>query len=325
MHDEITGPVPSVGTIDDFVDELSRLRTKAGSPSYAEIAMRIARHREVAGLPSERARVARSTVYDVFRPGRRRLDVGLVREILVALDLDAVAVRAWVEIAQAAVPATAPAGTSPTDPAPAPSAPASADPAAAPRGRRSLVTLLLVCVAVNLFGRFLVVALDLPLHLDMTGTAISAIALGPWWGALVGVVTNVSGVWFSGVGSIPFALVNVTGALVWGYGVHRYAMGRSLPAFFSLNVLAAVACSVVATPIILLYSGLPAHASADVADQVVHIVHFVVVGVFLANLLISFFDKSVSGFIALVVVEARKPAPAVLALGPDAVRPEPAD
>lgn len=33
MHDEITGPEPGVVTIDDFVEQLGLLRTRAGSPS----------------------------------------------------------------------------------------------------------------------------------------------------------------------------------------------------------------------------------------------------------------------------------------------------
>ena len=36
-------------------------------------------------------------------------------------------------------------------------------------------------------------ALKLPTFLDMIGTCVAAIVLGPWWGALVGVITNVGG------------------------------------------------------------------------------------------------------------------------------------
>lgn len=216
-------------------------------------------------------------MYDAFRPGRRRLDVRLLREILGALDLDDASIELWVDAAQRAIAgplpgpvarqADVPTQDTSAEPGPSddqsshevltpslpPSQPPSLPPnwppnwpglpAPLPRGARAAVLLLVACVAANLLGRFLVVALDLPLHLDMTGTAISAIALGPWCGALVGALTNVLGVVFSGVSSLPFGLVNITGALVWGYGVHRYRRGRSLPAFFSLNVLAALACS----------------------------------------------------------------------------------
>lgn len=355
MHDELTGPDPGIVTIDDFVGQLGQLRVRVGSPSYAEIAMRIARRREVRGDPAERARVARSTVYDAFRPGRRRLDVRLLTEILEALGLDDASVALWVEAAQRATHAQ-PSPMAPRTPIPdqVPDAAATEEhgaesgtvgtesvdvqasaPTSTPpclplqRAARGVALLLIACVGANLLGRVLVDTLALPLFLDMTGTAIAAIALGPWWGALVGVVTNLVGAFVSGVVSLPFALVNVAGALVWGYGVHRYRMSRSLPAFFSLNLLAALACSLVATPIILLYTGVMTHSSKDTADHVAQVLHAVVVGTFMGNLFLSTFDKLISGFIALVVLEARGQSPITLTLGvgqgdpaPDP-RPEP--
>lgn len=343
MHDDLTGPEPGIVTIDDFVEQLGRLRVRAGSPSYAEIATRIARRREVRGDPAERARVARSTVYDAFRPGRRRLDVRLLTEILGALGLDEASVDLWVEAAQRAAAHPQPSPVTPRntvpdpDPDPDPGGavapqdevavsqppPSVDDEAATPssssclpleRAARGVALLLFACVAANLIGRVLVDTLALPLFLDMTGTAVAAIALGPWWGVLVGVVTNLVGAFISGVVSLPFVLVNVTGALVWGYGVHRYRMSRSLPAFFSLNLIAALACSLVATPIILLYTGVITHSSQDTAEHVAQILHAVVVGTFLGNLFLSTFDKLLSGFIALVVLEARGQSPIALTL-----------
>ncbi|MAS53739.1 MAG: hypothetical protein CMJ44_03755 [Pimelobacter sp.] len=175
------------------------------------------------------------------------------------------------------------------------------------RSLQRIAVIVLVCVAINLVGRGVVLLLDLPLHLDMTGTAVSAILLGPWWGALVGVATNTSGVLLSGVSSLPFALVNVTGALVWGYGVRRFAMGRSIPRFFSLNVICATACSVVAVPIVYLLDDTLRHASTSATDHLVAVTHLVLVSTFVSNLVISIFDKSISGFAALAIVESRTP------------------
>lgn len=365
MHDEIIGPSVGRVTIDAFSDELRALRSEAGSPSYAAIAAEIAARREAAGMSAERARIARSTVYDVFRTGRRRLDVGLVREVLVALGLSEDSVEAWVSVARRATPDGAEDGATsrrtsatslptasthvfsvavPTS-APPPTAAlatsgettadgesetsdeASIDPAAAvvaprahrPSRQRSLkriAVILLACVGINLVGRGVVLLLDLPLHLDMTGTAVSAILLGPWWGALVGVATNTSGVLLSGVNSLPFALVNVTGALVWGYGVRHFGMGRSIPRFFSLNVICAAACSVVAVPIVYLLDDTLRHASTSATDHLVAITHLVLVSTFVSNLVISIFDKSISGFAALAIVESRTPVSSEQGAGP---------
>ena len=51
----------------------------------------------------------------------------------------------------------------------------------------------------------------------MIGTMVTAVILGPWWGALVGAITNIVNSFISGPISLPFALCNVVGALVWGY------------------------------------------------------------------------------------------------------------
>lgn len=318
MQDEVTTPEPGLVTIDELSNRLSDFRHAAGAPSYAEIATRIAHQRTARGLSPERSRIARSTVYDVFRPGRKRLDVDLVREILLALGLERSVVDVWTEQARQAVPAApvTPADTDPDAPAPAPAdgddAPTPAG-LARPRPLRRTAVLLIACLVLNLLGRELVDGLGLPVYLDMTGTAVAAILAGPWWGVLVAVVTNLSGAIFSGAASVPFALVNIAGALVWGYGVHRWGMGRTIPRFFALNLIAAFVCSCIATPIIVLYEGVIIHGSDPITAKLVTVAHAVVIGTFLSNLLFSTIDKVVSGVVALIVVETRSPGAMVVA------------
>ncbi|WP_232678868.1 hypothetical protein [Nocardioides sp. R-C-SC26] len=300
-------------TFDDVAAELRRLRSTVGTPSFAEIAIRVSDVRLRRGLSVEGARVARSTVYDVFRPGRRRLDFALLADVLAALEVDEASAAATTAMARRAVAAPAVA----LHPAPPATETLSRDDHEVMRrrpGRRVLV-LLAACVALNLAGRLTVLALGLPLHLDMVGTAISAVVLGPWWGALVGATTNLGGTWISGPASIPFALVNVAGALAWGYGVRRLGLGRTLPRFFALCVAVAVLCSMLAAPIVLAYHGRIDHASADVIDHVVLLTHAWALSVFSSNLLISLADKLVSGFVALAVAESRPGYTARFGLG----------
>lgn len=305
MQDEFTASDQVPVTMDEFSQELSILRRDAGAPSYAEIAARIARQRRDQGISPERARIARSTVYDVFRPGRKRLDVQLIREILVALGLEVAAVEAWTELARAAQPTAlaVPASAGP-DTEPVPASPVRSD---SQRSTGQVAMLLVACLVLNLLGRELVDTLQLELHLDMTGTAVAAIMVGPWWGALVAVATNFSGAYISGVSSIPFVLVNVAGALVWGYGVRRWGMGRTIPRFFALTLLVALVCSIVATPILVLYKGVIVHGSTTLTASLIAIAHGAVIGIFLSNLLISLVDKTISGVVALIVVESRSP------------------
>jgi signal transduction histidine kinase len=88
------------------------------------------------------------------------------------------------------------------------------------RGERTKEVLLffLLCVAINLIGGIDTASRRL-LYLDMLGTALAGIALGPWWGASVGLVTNI--LLYLMLPESPsllvFAVVNILGGLYWGY------------------------------------------------------------------------------------------------------------
>ena len=178
--------------------------------------------------------------------------------------------------------------------------------------------IMLGCLAFNMVGRVLVDWLPFPLYLDMWGTAIAAILLGPWRGAAVGAATNIVGVIGSTWVLLPFAIVNVAGH-VWGYGVHRYGMGRTLPRFFSLNLLVAAVCSLFAVPIILLLFGVDLRDSNNAINQAFLDLGWPLVpSVGASNLLTSTADKFISGFVALVLITAlpwrlRRGMPLVLA------------
>jgi len=167
------------------------------------------------------------------------------------------------------------------------------------------VTIIPVCVALNIVGGIIASALRLPVYLDMIGTAIAAIVLGPWWGALVGLLTNSGSALISGPTSLPFALVNIVGALIWGYGVRSWGLGKTIPRFFLLNVIVAFACTIVAAPIIVLVFGGATGAGADALTGT-----FLAIGqglgasVLSSNILTSLADKIIGGFVALAIIEA---------------------
>ena len=81
-------------TLDELCLGLGRMRVEAGSPSYAEIARRIGQLR--AG-----AEPAKVTVYDCFRPGRRRVDDGLIGDIVRVLGGEAADADGWRDAARA--------------------------------------------------------------------------------------------------------------------------------------------------------------------------------------------------------------------------------
>lgn len=87
-----TAPCPDPATavtVDELVAALGRLKMWAGNPSYREIAKRISRNR------GSRSGVAHSTVADVFRAGRRRLDLDLLLAVVRALGVAEPGVDRW--------------------------------------------------------------------------------------------------------------------------------------------------------------------------------------------------------------------------------------
>ncbi|MFF1541366.1 hypothetical protein ACFVWL_14895 [Microbacterium sp. NPDC058269] len=85
--------MPAPRTLDELCLGLGRMRADAGSPSYAEIARRIGSVRGGADPP-------KVTVYDCFRPGRRRVDDRLVADIVRALGGDDAQAVLWRETAR---------------------------------------------------------------------------------------------------------------------------------------------------------------------------------------------------------------------------------
>lgn len=73
--------------LDTIAADLRALRTAAGEPSYAQIGRLVAARRARRGIPDHERRIPRTTLYNCFRDGRRRIDVDAVTEIAVALGL----------------------------------------------------------------------------------------------------------------------------------------------------------------------------------------------------------------------------------------------
>jgi energy-coupling factor transport system substrate-specific component len=171
-----------------------------------------------------------------------------------------------------------------------------------------IVTLVPAAAALNVVGGYVNGLVGLPTFLDMIGTCVAAIVLGPWWGALAGALSNVVGAAIFGPSNIPFGLVNVAGALVWGYGVRRLGMGRTATRYFLLNIVVALVVAVVAAPIVVfVYGGSTGHASDVVTAAFLQAGEAIVASVFAANIIVNIADKVIAGFVGLAIIRAMPP------------------
>ena len=330
-------------TCDSVVADLRRLRAASGGVAFAEIALRIQENRRREDGPDAPSGPGRTTIYDAFRPGRARLDSRLIGEIVEALGVPEESVPRWVERASAALPSSANFALDDAAPTPAlasgddiESVESEPDQRVAATGRQPdgraqielmefseppehvdehpkgtkrpfswglVLGVMALSILINLFGHYIVAAFRLPLFFDMIGTAITAIAIGPWAGVIVAVASNTGGVWLSGPPPLFFSLFNITGALVWGYGARRFRMASTIPRFFLLNVIVAVCCSAVAVPIILLmFHGGTGHAAENVVWTLQMLGQPQSLAVLSSNLVASVTDKLICGFVALAAI-----------------------
>jgi hypothetical protein len=90
------------------------------------------------------------------------------------------------------------------------------------------IVLIAAALGLNVGSNLLIPLFNGLLFLDMLGTATIALAMGPWWAALVGFLTNlILGRMQERIEYPDFAIVNVYGAIVWGLAAH----GRLAPWF----------------------------------------------------------------------------------------------
>lgn len=167
-----------------------------------------------------------------------------------------------------------------------------------------VVAVIPVAAALNIVGGYINTVLKLPIFLDMIGTMVTAVILGPWWGALVGAITNIVNSFISGPISLPFAVVNVVGGLVWGYA-NIWGWMKKTWSFFLVNVLVATVSSIFAVPIyVFIFGGATGHFADVMTAAFLAMGQNLIVSVFSSNILVSLADKIISGFVGLAIIEA---------------------
>jgi len=144
-----------------------------------------------------------------------------------------------------------------------------------------VAVLVPVMAALNIVGGFIISIVKVPIFLDMIGTMVVAVALGPWWGALTGIITNTAGSLINGPVGIPFALCNVVGAIC------------------------GIAVQAMAAPIItFVFGGATGHSS----DALVAAISAAGLGTlqasFIGGLPGSFADKLIATFVGLAILQA---------------------
>ena len=139
----------------------------------------------------------------------------------------------------------------------------------------------------NYVGLTLSRHLESILYLDMTGTALVAFLLGPWWGAIVGLLSNSVINWLlfpqsgADVMIFPWSLVSMTGAVYWGWmarqsGFQKYLRtGKSsaLSHAWFLYIFGVAGAAVMSVPGTFIQAALNEHSTFALNPDVAETLH----------------------------------------------------
>ncbi len=174
--------------------------------------------------------------------------------------------------------------------------------------RPLLIPFIPVGIAINLLGTIVNAAVDSPLFLDSIGTVLAAAVLGPWLGAMTGLLSNLIIGVFADPVSIPFGLVNALIGLVVGLLSRRRGFTDLLTPLYATLILT-VLCPLTATPIaVYLFGGVTGGNIDAFFATFVESGHQVLSSAFLVRLPANFIDKFVSTYLVCFLIR-RLPRP----------------
>lgn len=118
------------------------------------------------------------------------------------------------------------------------------------------LTYCAICIVINVVFGTVVSRLQIPfIFLDTIGTIFAAAVFGPWYGATVGLLTNVITGIITNPKDIPFALVSIAIALIVGFIAKKWKF--DLKTAIITGIILSIVAPLIGTPIaVWIYGGL---------------------------------------------------------------------
>lgn len=167
-----------------------------------------------------------------------------------------------------------------------------------------LILFIPVGITVNILGTLLNSVLKLPLFLDSIGTIMAAVILGPWLGALTGLLSNlIVGVFYNSV-TIPFGLINAVIGLVAGIVSIKYGFETPLPPLI-VSLILTVICPAMAAPIaVYLFGGVTGSNIDALYAILLKSGHQIFSSAFLVRIPTNLADKIISTSLVMLIIRA---------------------
>lgn len=159
-------------------------------------------------------------------------------------------------------------------------------------------------VAINYVGGLLNSALGGPLYLDSIGTAVVAAVMGPWVGAISGLLYNVVSALMGGnMVSALFGICNIGTGLIVGYMTKWGFFEKWWQVLIVANVLVSFWNAATGSPIAsVVYGGVDGSAGTSVSIAALQAIGAdLVTAGFIARMPINLIDKGIAVLIAWIV------------------------
>ena len=161
-------------------------------------------------------------------------------------------------------------------------------------------------VAINYVGSLLNTALGGVLYLDSIGTAVVAAVMGPWIGAISGVLFNIVSSIIGGniMGSL-FGICNIGTGLITGYMVKYGWFDKWWQALIINNVLVSFWNAATGSPIAsAVYGGVDGSAGTSITIGALQAIGADLIQAgFIARMPINLIDKGIAALIAFIIVK----------------------
>ena len=178
------------------------------------------------------------------------------------------------------------------------------------------LTVLPLCLGINVAGHAIALALKLPLFLDSAGTILGGVMAGPWVGGSVGVLSSL--LISNTFDPIAASYAVVSFALGFTAGLSRYLRWQSRPSrWILLGIVCVTLSALLSTPINFAVSG--GQSGVGFGDSIYASLTPRLpraIAAFLGEITVDFPDKLISVGIAMAIAKAmsRRPAEDVVAV-----------
>ncbi|MCL1929176.1 MAG: ECF transporter S component [Treponema sp.] len=159
-------------------------------------------------------------------------------------------------------------------------------------------------VAINLVGGQIAGRLQLPLFLDSIGTAIVAAIMGPFVGAVSGVLFNIIASIIGGnIMSSLFGICNLATAFIVGFMV-RFDKFKTIPHVIIATIAVALANALIGAPIaVVVYGGIQGSGIDLAVAGFLALGNDILSAAFLARVPINLVDKGIAVIIAWLILK----------------------